>query len=119
VAWGALLEQGEQVLESRCRESGAPRRAKGSPEAGGGDGEAEAQGAAVGHEDVAGALRELTDGEDGEPPPVERMGGVGYLDLFLTRRWWVLERGIMLSDRSTRSTMAISGSSSSDGYAMV
>ena len=75
VAWvGALLEQGEQVLESRCREFGAPWRKRGSPKAGGGDGEAKAHEAAIGHENVAGALRALTDGEDGEPPAVKRMG---------------------------------------------
>jgi len=106
VAWvGALLEQGEQVFESRCREFGAPLREKGSPKAGGGDGEAESHEAAVGHEDMTGASRELTDGEDEEPPGVKRMGWVGYLDLFLTGRWRVLERGIMLWDRSTASPM--------------
>ena len=106
MAWvGALLEQGEEVLESRRREFGAPLRAKGSPEAGGGDGEAESHEAAVGHEDVAWALRESTDGKDGEPPPVKRMGRVGYLDLFLTGMWWVLERGIMLSDRLIESAI--------------
>ena len=116
--WGALLEPGEQILKGGSREFGAPWRARGSPKAGGGDGEAEPHEALVGHEDMAGALGELTDGEDGEPPAVEWMGWVGYLDLFLTERWWVLERGILLWDRSIRLITVICGTFSSDGCGM-
>jgi hypothetical protein len=82
-AWvGALLEERKQVVERRSGEFGARGRAQGRGEVSHGDGETEAHEPAIGYDHVAGALRELTAGENGEPPTVERMGAVGDLDLF-------------------------------------
>jgi hypothetical protein len=109
VAWvGALLEERKQVVKSRSGEFGAKSRAEGRAEVSHGDGEAKAHETAIGHDHVARALRESTDGENGEPPAMERMGRVGYLDLFRSGRWRVLERGIMLWDRLIR--LATNGS---------
>ena len=42
----------------------------------------------------------MADGHDLKAPPEQRMGRVGYLDLFGVS-WRVLERGIMLVGRLT------------------
>jgi hypothetical protein len=55
---------------------------------------------------VAGALGRVTDRQDLEASPVQGMGGVSHLDLFRIGCRWVLEGGIMLLSRSTRSTTA-------------
>jgi hypothetical protein len=59
------------------------------------------------------------DGDEGEAASEEGMGRVGYLDLLGRGLGRVVDGGIKARLRSIRSTTAISGSSSSDGYAMV
>jgi hypothetical protein len=59
------------------------------------------------------------DGDDGEAASEEGMGRVGYLDLLGRELRRVVDGGIKARLRSTRSTTAISGTSSSDGYEMV
>jgi len=88
-------------------------------QAGRGDGDAEPHRVAIGDEHDCGPTRLTTDREDGESASEEGMGGIRYLDRLRERLRWVVERGIMVGSRSTRSTTAIYGSFSSDGYAMV
>jgi hypothetical protein len=64
------------------------------------DGKAQAHEAAIGHDDMAEALGRMADGKDREAADVQRVGGVGHLDLFGIGCRWVLERGIMLLSRS-------------------
>src|SRR5439155_1096701 len=64
---------------------------------------AEAHEVPIGHDHVARALRRVTDRQDRETSAVERMGRVGYFDLFRVRGRWVVEGGIMLLGRSTAS----------------
>src|SRR5262249_46832610 len=99
-------QQSEQVGQGFSGELCAePRRVRGG-QAGGRDRDAQAHEVAVGHDDMAGALRGMADRQDGEAPAEQRMRGIGYLDLAesLIRR--VLEQGIVLPSRSTRSTTA-------------
>jgi hypothetical protein len=67
---------------------------------GGRDGETQTHPVAVGDGNVAGPMRRMADGHDPEAPAEERVGRVGYLDLFgVARR--VLEGGINWVGRST------------------
>ena len=69
------------------------------------DGDAKAQGAPIGDDDVAGALGRMADRQDLEASAVEGVGGVGDLDHLRTERRWVLEGGIMLLSRLIKSAM--------------
>jgi hypothetical protein len=101
-AWAfALLQQGQQFEQSGPGECCAWQAAVVRSQVGGLDRDAQAHEAAVGHDDVAGALGRMADRQDREAAAVQRMGGVGHLDLFGIGRRWVLERGIMLLSRST------------------
>ena len=64
------------------------------------DGDAQPEGTAIGHHDMAGALGGMADRQDLEASSVQGMGGVGHLDEFGIERRWVLEGGIMLLSRS-------------------
>jgi hypothetical protein len=97
----ALLRQGEQLEQGGPGECCAQAARVVRTEAGGLDREAQAHEATIAHEDVAGLVRRVTDRHDGEAPTVERMGGVGYLDLLRGGRQGVVEQGIMLLVRST------------------
>jgi hypothetical protein len=70
-------------------------------EVGSEDGNAQAHEVAVGDDDMAGTLRWMADGQDGEASPEQRMKRIGYLDLVRSRIRWVLEGGIKLLSRST------------------
>ena len=63
-------------------------------------------------------FRIARDGDYLELPAIKGVKRVRYRDL-IGRTGWVVEGGINIAYRSTRSTMAIYGSSSSVGYAMV
>ena len=95
----ALLQQGQQFEQGGPAECCAQLAAIVRGQVGGLDGQAQAHEAAIGHDDMAGALGRMADGEDGEPAAVQRVGGVGHLDLFGSGRRWVLEGGIMLLSR--------------------
>jgi hypothetical protein len=99
----ALLCQGQQFEQGDpgafCAQQGVVVRA----EVGGLDRKAEAHEAAIGHDDVARPLRRVTDRQDLEASAVQRMGGVGHLDVFGIGRRWVVEGDIILLSRSDRS----------------
>jgi hypothetical protein len=66
---------------------------------------------------MARALGRVTDRQDLKASAVQRMGGVGHLDLFGIGRRWVVEGGIMLLSRSTIWITLICGSFYGTGYA--
>src|SRR5262249_9018210 len=99
----ALLDQGQQIEQGRSGEFGARRRGAAGRKVGGQDGEAKPHEVAVGHEDVARALRGMADRDGSEAAPVQGVGRVGYFDPF-GPRGWVVEGGVMLLNRSTRLT---------------
>ncbi len=85
----------------------AEARARGGGEVGSLDGDAQAHVVPIGDEDVAGAVRRVTDRQDGEAPAEERMRGIDYLDLTGRLSGRVLEQGSLLPGRSTLWIMAI------------
>ena len=97
----ALLQPSEQIENGFSGELCAESAAEVSGEAGSSDGEAQAHEVAVGHNHMAGTLRWMTDRQDGEASPEQRVSGIGYLDLVRARIWRVLEGGTMLLGRST------------------
>ena len=99
----ALLEQGEQFEKGCSGEFSAERCRLRGGEIGNLDGKTEAHEVSIGHDDMARALRGMTDGKDPESPPVERVARVGHLDLLGLWRKWVLEGGIKLGTRLTPS----------------
>jgi hypothetical protein len=68
-------------------------------ESGGRDGDAQAHEVPVGHHDVAGAVGRMADRQNLEAVAVQRVAGVGHLDLFGIGWRWVLEGGIRLLSR--------------------
>jgi hypothetical protein len=99
-AWGlALLPQGQQFDQGVPVESCARPRSVVRDAIGCRDGDAEPQGAPIGHHDVAGALGGMADRQDLEASAVQGVGGVGHLDHFGIELGRVLEGGIMLLSR--------------------
>ena len=96
----ALLQQSQQLEHGGPGECSARRQGIVRDDVGSRDGEAQAHAVPVGHGDLARTPRRMADGHDPEAPPEQRMGRVGYLDLFGVARW-VLEGGIMLVGRLT------------------
>jgi hypothetical protein len=101
----ALLRQGEQFEQGGPGECCAQPAGVVGAEVGGLDGKAQAHEGAIGHDDVAGVVRRVTDRQDLEASAVQRVSGVGYLDLFRLGCRWVLEGGIMLLSRLIGSAM--------------
>ena len=80
-------------------EFSARQRDAAQDQAGDHHGEAQTHPLTVGDRDMARTMGRVADGHDAETSPEQRMGRVGYLDLFgLARR--VLEGGVMLVSRS-------------------
>ena len=73
-----------------------------------GDGDAEPDRVAIGHEDEGGATGISGDREDGEAASEERVGRVGYLDLFGRGLGRVIEWGIKVRFRWSRSCTSLS-----------
>src|SRR5215831_17585380 len=57
----------------------------------------------VGDEDIAHAVGARAGGEQRKAAPEERMGGIGDLDFRRVVHRWVIDRGIKIFDRSTKS----------------
>src|SRR5215470_1992477 len=71
----------------------------------GGLGNPQDHGGAVGDKDIAHAVRARTSREQDKTATEERMAGVGDLDFCQVVDRWVVDRGIKMFGRSTRSTM--------------
>jgi hypothetical protein len=100
-----LLPQGQEFEQAVPGESWARARGVVRGPLGRRDGDAESEGAPIGHHDVAGALRRMADRQDLEASAVEGVGGVGDLDHFRIKRRRILEGGIISLSRSIRSTI--------------
>ena len=97
----ALLPQGQEFEQAVPGEFWARARGVVRGWLGRRDGDAKPEGAAIGHDDVAGALGGMADGQDLEASAVQGMGGVGHLDDLGIERRWVLEEGITSLSRLT------------------
>ena len=77
----ALLQQRKQGEDGFSGELCAERRIAVCGQAGGRDRDAQAHGVAIGDDDMAGALRRMTDRHDREASAEQRMRGICYFDL--------------------------------------
>jgi hypothetical protein len=87
----ALLQQSEQGEDSFSGELCAERRTAVRGQVGGRDRDAQAHEVAIADDDMAGALRRMTDRHDREASAEQRVRGIGYFDLVGRRINWVLE----------------------------
>jgi hypothetical protein len=101
----ALLRQGQQFEQGVPGESCARPRGIVRVQVGRRDGDTKPQGTPVGHDDVAGAVGRMADGQDLEGSAVEGVGGFGHHDHVGIGPRWVLEGGIMLLSRLIVLTM--------------
>jgi hypothetical protein len=111
-----LLRQGQQFEQGGLAAFCAQQRGLVRAKVGGLDSKAKAHEAPIGHDDVARALGRVTDRQNLKASAVQRMGGVGHLDLFGIGRRWVVEGGIMLLSRLTRWIMLTCGRFFGSGY---
>ena len=77
----ALLQQSEQGEDGFSGELCAELRTDVCGKAGGLDRDAEAHEVAIGYDDMAGALRRMTDRHDGEASAEKWMKGIGYFNI--------------------------------------
>jgi hypothetical protein len=87
----ALLQQSEQSEDGFSRELCAELGTAVCGKVGGLDRDAQAHEVAIGYDDMAGALRRMTDRHDAEASAEQRVPGIGYFDLVGRRIRWVLE----------------------------
>jgi hypothetical protein len=86
-----LLQQSEHSEDGFSGELCAELRTAVCGKVSGLDRDAQAHEVAIGYEDMAGALRRMTDRHDAEASAEQRVRGIGYFDLVGRRIRWVLE----------------------------
>jgi hypothetical protein len=87
----ALLQLSEQGEDGFSGELCAELRTDVCGKVGGLDRDAQAHEVAIGDDDMAAALRRMTDRHDGEASAEQRVSRIGYFDLVGRRISWVLE----------------------------
>jgi hypothetical protein len=87
----ALLQQSEQGEDGFSGELCAELRTAVCGKIGGLHWNAQAHEIAIGHDDMTGTLRRMTDRHDGEASAAKWMKGIGYFDLIGRQIRWVLE----------------------------
>jgi len=87
----ALLQLSEQSEDGYSGELCAELRTDVCGKVGGLYRDAQAHEVAIGHDDMTGTLRRMTDRHDGEASAEERVRRIGYFDLVGRRIRWVLE----------------------------